>query len=143
LAFSLLADNLPNCRLCFCLREGFHNGRENIVHENTSNTDNDNSNTSTNALAIAITAGNSQRVTDESSTSSRQGNDSPILPDNSESNLANADRDWEEDTNQRRIWQENVPVDERPNLEQTTLTQFDGYDNTDINRDETSVSDMH
>ncbi|KAL1201457.1 putative E3 ubiquitin-protein ligase XBOS34 [Cardamine amara subsp. amara] len=122
------------------MREGFHSGMESIGHEHNSNTDSDNSNNSTNTLPIAIAAENSQHITDESSTSSIQGNNSPVLHNDSESNLANADRDWEEDTNPSRVLQEDVIAEERLNLQEANGW---GNGNTYTNLEETSVSDMH
>ena len=66
----------------------------------------------------------------------------PLLPNDlgtSGSNATNSDRNWEEDTNQERVWPEVFTTDERRNLLQATLSQFSERDNGPEN----SVGDLH
>ncbi|XP_010543588.1 PREDICTED: uncharacterized protein LOC104816446 isoform X2 [Tarenaya hassleriana] len=112
------------------LRVGFRNRLENIVRgqatSNTSITDDDNSNNSRNARAMANTAENVQHLTNERLSSYIQGNSGHLLPDETsrlESNQANADRNWEEDTSQgptERNLQENSDNDLRQEAAENT-----------------------
>ncbi|CAH2054194.1 unnamed protein product [Thlaspi arvense] len=114
------------------LREGSRDRLE-------SNTNGDNTNTSTNNRTIANTAVDSQRL-NEGLNSSRQGNDTPLLPNDlgsSGRNRVNA--------GQNRVGPEVFTTDERQNPLQATLSQFSERDNVnaDLNGQEISVNDLH
>ncbi|KAF8045860.1 hypothetical protein N665_4277s0001 [Sinapis alba] len=123
--------------------------REGVRDRLESNTNADNINTSRNNRIIANTAEDSQQL-NESLNSSRQGNGTPLLPNDLgslESNQPNPDRNWDEDTtSQERAWPEVFTTDERRNLLQATLSQFSERDNgntaTGINGPETTVGDL-
>lgn len=134
LTFSLLAANFNIDIVCH--REGVRDRLE-------SNTNADNINTST---SNQTTANNSDL--NESSNSSRQGNGTPLLPNDLGSSESNqTDTNWEEDTSQERAWPAEVfTTDERRNLLQATLSQFSERDdngNRGINGPETTVGDLH
>ncbi|XP_056842022.1 uncharacterized protein LOC108857370 isoform X2 [Raphanus sativus] len=112
-----------------------------------SNTNGDNMNTSRINPTIANTTEDSQRIY-ESLSSSRQGNGTPLLPNDfgrSGSNRTNLDRNWEEDTSQQRDWPEVFRTDESRNFLQATLSQLSERDNGNavINEQENSVDDLH
>ncbi|KAL0719633.1 hypothetical protein Bca4012_068957 [Brassica carinata] len=112
-----------------------------------SNTNADNINTSRSNRITANTSEDSPQL-NESLNSSRQGNGTPLLPNDLsslESNQPNPDRQWDEDTSQERAWPEVFTPDERRNLLQATLSQFSERDNgnTGINGPETTVGDLH
>lgn len=110
------------------------------------NTNGDNGNTSRNNRAIANTAEYSQ-LQSESLSSSRQGSGSPLLPNDLGRlgrNRENADRNWEDDTSQERVWPEVFTTEGRQNSQQTLLSQLSerGNGNTSINEQENSVDDL-
>ncbi|CAN6921617.1 hypothetical protein Bca4012_091106 [Brassica carinata] len=116
------------------LREGARDRLE-------SNTNADNINTSRSNQITANTSEDSQML-NESLNSSRQGNGTPLLPNDLgslESNQPNPDRNWDGDTSQERVWPEVFTTDERRNLLQATLSQFSERDNGPEN----SVGDLH
>ncbi|XP_018441142.2 uncharacterized protein LOC108813166 [Raphanus sativus] len=117
--------------------------REGVRDRLESNTNADNINTST---SNQTTANNSDL--NESLNSSRQGNGTPLLPNDLGSSESNqSDTNWEEDTSQERAWPAEVfATDERRNLLQATLSQFSERDdngNRGINGPETTVGDLH
>ncbi|CAN6887711.1 unnamed protein product [Brassica oleracea] len=121
--------------------------REGVSDRLESNTNVDNINTSRINRTIANTTEDSQRI-NESLSSSRQGNGTPLLPNDlgrSGSNRTNIDRNWEEETSQERVWPEVFRTDERQNLLQATLSQLSERDNGNavINEQENSVDDLH
>ncbi|KAH0943929.1 hypothetical protein HID58_003566 [Brassica napus] len=116
------------------LREGARDRPE-------SNTNADNINTTRSNQITANTSEDSQLL-NESLNSSRQGNGTPLLPNdlgNSGSNQPNPDRNWDGDTSQERAWSEVFTTDERRDLLQATLSQFSERDNGPEN----SVGDLH
>ncbi|KAJ0263734.1 hypothetical protein HA466_0022010 [Hirschfeldia incana] len=121
--------------------------REGVRDRLESNTNGGNINTSRINRTIANITEDSQRL-NESLSFSRQGNGTPLSPDDLGrlgSNRTNADRNWEEDTSQERVWPEDFRTDERQNLLQATLSQLSERDNGNavINGQENSVDDLH
>ncbi|KAJ0244212.1 RING/U-box superfamily protein [Hirschfeldia incana] len=121
--------------------------REGVRDRVESNTNADNINTSRSNRITANTAEDSQQP-NEGLNSSRQGNGTPLLPNDLgslESNQPNPDRNWDEDTSQERAWPEVFRPDERRDLLQATLSQFSERDdgNRGINGPETTVGDLH
>ncbi|ESQ49012.1 hypothetical protein EUTSA_v100201310mg, partial [Eutrema salsugineum] len=121
--------------------------REGVRDRLESNTHGDSINTSRNNQRTTNSAEDSQRLT-ESFNSSRQENGTPLLPidlGRSGRNRENADRNWEEDTSQERVWPEAFTTDERQNSQQATLSQFSERANgsTGHNGQENSVNDLH
>ncbi|KAL0744000.1 hypothetical protein Bca4012_085513 [Brassica carinata] len=115
--------------------------REGVSDRLESNTNGDNINTSRINPTIANTAEDSQRL-NESLSSSRQGNGTPLLPNDlgrSGSNRTNADRNWEDDTSQERVWPEVFRTDDMQNL---LLSERDNG-NAVINGQENLVDDLH
>ncbi|CDY08599.1 BnaA05g28350D [Brassica napus] len=122
--------------------------REGVSDRLESNTNVDNINTSRINRTIANTTEDSQRL-NESLSSSRQGNGTPLLPNDlgrSGSNRTNVGRNWEEHTtSQESVWPEVFRTDERRNLLEATLSQLSERDNGNavINEQENSVDDLH
>ncbi|CAN7107392.1 unnamed protein product [Brassica rapa subsp. narinosa] len=122
--------------------------REGVSDRLESNTNVDNINTSRiNRTIAANTTEDSQRINERLS-SSRQGNDTPLLPNDlgrSGSNRTTADRNWEEHTSQESVCPEVFRTDESRNLLEATLSQLSERDNGNavINEQENSVDDLH